>query len=428
MPKILDSVVMDLVLNEIENAKNTKKILLWTYLLSEPLICLFGLFSVILVKDLEASAAQIAVFTMLKPTVSVISYFWTSILGKNGNVLVKNLVKSTYLSAPPLFFFYLFDNVWLAIASCLVYMIFSRAQMPLLMEIFKRNVSKENREKSFGSISMFAYAEGVILSLIIGTILDIDHTNFKGLFFLFSILILVTGLIQRRLHITENSITKENEPEAKNKAKQSLTSLITHPLKETLRLLKKRKDFARFQYGFMISMVGLMFAMPAIPFFLVEQGLSYTSLIIAFSICQGLGVILATPFWTRWMRKASIDRQSQYVCFGFGLFYLLLALSVLGPIWLFSSYLLYGVVQAGSRILWHLSGPTFANDEESTPYSAINVLMVGVRGIIVPPLGAYFFECFGAESTLIVGMILCSLGGAYFFAIERVQSPRTLEN
>ncbi|MBS0654677.1 MAG: MFS transporter [Verrucomicrobia bacterium] len=384
-----------------ENATKTKRVLLWTYLLSEPLVCLFGLFSVILVKDLGATALQIAVFTMLKPTVSVISYFWTSIVGQRGNVLIQNLVKTTYFSALPFFFLYFFDNVWLAIACSLIYMIFSRAQMPFLMELFKRNVAKESREKSFGSISMFAYAEGVILSLVIGMTLDHNHTYFKELFVLCSILILIVGLLQRRLHVT-------SEPE------ECAAKKTSHPLKETIALLKRRKDFARFQFGFMISMIGLMFAMPAIPFFLSEQGHSYTTLMAAFSICKGCGFVAAMPFWTKWMEKASIERQSLFVCVGFGLFYLLLALSVLGPLWLFASYLLYGIVQAASHMLWHLSGPAFANNEESTPYSAVNVLMVGVRGIIVPPLGAYFFECFGAVATLIVGMALCLLGGLYF--------------
>src|SRR5262245_33340806 len=86
-------IYMDLFLTRTENAEKTKKILLWTYLLSEPFVSLFALFSVILAKDLQATAIQIAVFTMLKPTVSVISYFWTSFLGKNSNSLVKNLVK-----------------------------------------------------------------------------------------------------------------------------------------------------------------------------------------------------------------------------------------------------------------------------------------------------------------------------------------------
>lgn len=47
-------------------------------------------------------------------------------------------------------------------------------------------------------------------------------------------------------------------------------------------------------------------------------------------------------------------------------------------IMLYVAYGLYGVMQAGSELGWHMSGPCFAQEKDSTVFSSTNVLMVGI--------------------------------------------------
>jgi hypothetical protein len=67
-------------------------------------------------------------------------------------------------------------------------------------------------------------------------------------------------------------------------------------------------------------------------------------------------------------------------------------------------------MQAGSELSWHLSGPIFARDEESSQFSGVNVLTVGVRGCAIPQLGALFCLFAPAASILLLGAVSCFIG------------------
>ena len=56
-------------------------------------------------------------------------------------------------------------------------------------------------------------------------------------------------------------------------------------------------------------------------------------------------------------------------------------------VWFYLAYIVYGVAQGGSHLCWHMSGPIFARNENSAMFSSVNVVMVGIRGCIGPPLG-----------------------------------------
>ena len=75
--------------------------------------------------------------------------------------------------------------------------------------------------------------------------------------------------------------------------------------------------------------------------------------------------------------------------------------------WLYGGYILYGIMQAGSEMSWHLSGPLFSKDEESSVYSNINVLTVGLRGCFIPILGSLLAYIFQASGVMIIGSALC---------------------
>ena len=51
----------------------------------------------------------------------------------------------------------------------------------------------------------------------------------------------------------------------------------------------------------------------------------------------------------------------------------------------------------------------FAQNENSSPFSTVNVIAVGVRGIFVPLIGAYLLAQFGALTVIIVSGMLCLL-------------------
>ena len=397
----------------------TRFSLISTYLLTEPFVSIFALLTIILTKYMGASPFQIAAFTMLKPTVSVFSFYWGFHVSQKPKTLRSNLLFANFFSVLPFLLFPFFDSIWFLIVASACYMLFSRAAVPALMEILKINLPKQTYEKLFSLASTLAYGSGVIIGIVIGQIMDHDQNSWKMLFFISACLVMVSVFIQSRLPIRREEKGQSTTPD-------TIYKWLLHPLKESFSLIRRRPDFAHFQWGFMIAMIGLMLAMPAIPFFLTDIQVSFTELMISFNICKGLGFTLSSPFWTKGLKYFNINQLSNAICVGFGAFYFFMLLAAYGVGFLFFAYLLYGVVQGGSHLIWHLSGPMFSGNDDSSPYSAVNVLMVGLRGAVVPPIGALFCSLLGPQMTIGIGMLICFYGGYYLISkkpqIETLQT------
>ena len=104
---------------------------------------------------------------------------------------------------------------------------------------------------------------------------------------------------------------------------------------------------------------------------------------------------------------------TQWILFGFACYLLFMILSRVDRGCFYPSFLFYGVAQAGSHLLWNLSGILFSAKEDSTPFSRLNILMLGLRGAVAPALGGVLCKVFGPVPVFVVGIILCLVGVGY---------------
>jgi hypothetical protein len=380
---------------------HTKKAVLWTSILNEPLLTIYALFSFILHKDLGASALQIGVLTMLKPMVSLFSMYWCSMIAKRPDRILSNVVYAGILSRLPFFFFPLIDNPWILIGAVVFYMMLSRGAMPAWVEILKMNLPTKSRGSIYSWGSAIGYIEGVVIAIGVGYLLDHYYEVWRYLF-PFSALIGIIGVY------IQSKIPMKHLPEPLEKSSFNLKELIINPWKEAYILLKENKGFRQYQWGVMFCGFGVMVIQPALPLFFVDiLGLSYTDLAIALSIWKGIGYSVTSPFWGKRFASSNIYNFSGLIFIFMGLFPLLLFFAPINHIWVFIAYLAYGIGSAGCHISWNLSGPYFSNEENSSVYSSINILMVGIRGSFIPPLGSLLCVVFGPITVLAVGFIFC---------------------
>ena len=163
--------------------------------------------------------------------------------------------------------------------------------------------------------------------------------------------------------------------------------------------------------------VGLMLIMPALILYSVDDlGLTHADMTLSRFVWMGLGFVLATPFWKRKITYANIYRLTALACLLFAISALFWMLGALHLKWFFLAFFFYGMAQAGSHLIWHLSGPLFARDEESSLFSTVNILTVGVRGLIVPFVASLLCEWVGALFVLALGLCACLCGTIYLFA------------
>lgn len=387
--------------------KATRAALLGSSLLGELFYSFFSLMPFILRKDLFATTFQLSLFTTLKPAVSVLSFYWSSRIVRTKRSLRGNLVVAGILARVPFLLFPFFGNIWYMIFASAIYMLFSRAAIPAWMEVLKLNLDEKKRDRLFSRGAILGCIENVMIALLIGFSMDSYKSAWKVIFVITSILGIVGVYLQWR-----TPICSEDRKESINRSFLG----VLKPWRDSFSLLKKRRDFLKYQMGTFIAMFGFMMSIPAIYLFYSDYlALTHTQMTVGRYIVMGVGYVIFSAVWARAMQKFSIDNLTGIVCFGFSLFPLFLIFAIFNKVFLFLAFLSYGITQSGSHLIWNLSGPIFAGDEDSSKYSRINVLMVGVRGTVAPLLGGLLCEMFGVFFVFSVSIFMCIFGTFYMF-------------
>ena len=385
---------------------STRLALIWMHLANEPLAALFTIMLFILKKDLGATTLQISVFAALQPTISVFSFYWGANLLRQRSKLLSNLIGAWVLARLPFLCFPFVENVWFLIFAGGIYQLFFRAGTPAMMEILKLNMEKKSREKLYSLVYVLSFIESIFLGLFIGKVLDLHGDAWKILFFVSALLSITSIFIQMRIPMPPPKQDQNVLPITANR--------VIQPIKDCIHLMRSRPDFAEFQWGFMIGGFGSMLIKPAtIIYYADVLSINYGNLTIARYIWMGFGVVCSSFLWRHGLGIISINRLTSIVILGFGLFPFILLLAKYGLFWINIAFLFYGIAQAGSHLIWNLSGTLFAINEDSSKFSATNILMVGLRGIIAPLLGGALCDSLGPTTVLILGICIC-ISGAYF--------------
>lgn len=385
----------------------TKSFLYGSTLLHEPFNSFFPLLSYILAKDLGASALQIVLFVMLQPVAAIFSFYWSELVSQNRHTLKTNLLGAGLLARLPFLFAIWTGSIWAVIAGSSIYMLFCRAAIPAWMEMLKLNLPRRVRERVFSVSTALGYGEGALIAIALGSLLDHNVNMWRPLFSGAILLGLCGVIIQVCLPIRK----KEVKLHSSLREGRSFREALAQPWRDGYHLMKTRSDFCRFQWAFMFGGFGLMMLKPVLPLFLAEKlHISYCELTFAYSICKALGIVLASNLWGRAMSKISIASFINFVLIGFAVYPLLIFLGIFSIQWIFIAFFVYGIAQAGSHLIWHLSGPIFAHEEDSSRFSGVNIMTVGVRGAVGPPFGGLLCALFGPVVVLMVSSLFCISG------------------
>lgn len=392
-------------LEEARSLQKTRSAFLWSNLLNTPLWALFNMLPFILFKDLHATPFEITAIIILKPAGSLIAPYWSALIEKRPDRLLANLIWARILSHIPFFFFPFVDNPWFFIASFGFYMMLTRGTLPAWMEVLKKNIPSKLRERVFAYGSTVSYLGAALVPFALGGIMDSVAGSWRWIFPITALISLVSVLFKCRIPIVLDS---EESANAKRPQKLSFIQQFKKPWKSAWELILKRPDYARYQLGFMLGGSGLIIMQPALPaFFMDGLHLSYTELAVALTLCKGIGYAATSSGWARLMNKIDAYRFNSFVTLLAFVFPFCLLAAQVNLAWLYGGYILYGIMQAGSEMSWHLSGPLFAKDEDSSVYSSINVLTVGLRGCFVPALGTLIAYAFHSSGVMLIGAMLC---------------------
>ena len=388
-------------------SQKTRLAYVFTSILNAPFWGLFNMLPFILYKDLQATPLQITLIIILKPAVSLIALYWGSFIEKRTDYLIPNVILAKVISHLPFFLFPFINSPWFFIFSFGFYMVLARGVMPAWMEILKINIPDVFREKVFAQSASISHIGAAIIPFVLGGLLDSLGQSWRFIFPVTALLSLFSIFFMLRIPVL-NKAKEIHLSKPQILFKTSFVEYLVKPWKSAWKLLCRRKDYAYFQLGFMLGGSGLIIMQPALPVFFMDRlNLSYTELAVALTLCKGVGFALTSPYWAALINKIDIYRFNSWITLLAFLFPITLLLSQNNLMWLYGGYILYGIMQAGSEMSWHLSGPLFSKDEESSVYSNINVLTVGLRGCFIPILGSLLAYIFQASGVMIIGSALC---------------------
>lgn len=403
--------------------KNIQWIFVLSKLLNSPLGVMYGLLSFILCKNFHASPLQITLLISSKPIVAIISFYSLVFIKNRPDRLKFLILLSTFIGFVPCFLFPFLDSSWFCIFSFALFMMAARAMLPAWTEIFKLNVSAEERGKVFSRGSTVNYLANIVIPLIVAPLMDAYPGSWKWIFFFLACLQLFHLFLLSQLKVNfASTISSEKE----GREALSFQAILWGPWKKSWALMKERSDFRNYQIVFIFGGAGLILAQPVLPLFFEEVlHLSYTQLAFATSLCKGVGFALTSPIWARWFNRISIHAFNFHVTAAAGLFALILVFMGNQVGWIYIAYFIYGLMQAGSELSWHLAGPKFSQKEDSTLFTSVNVMMVGLRGCVAPFLGELLFLFSNSTTVFFVSALLCLTGSMYSLWLS-VKAKETL--
>ncbi len=374
----------------------------------------------ILVQELGATTEQVAVMVSLRPVVSLLSIYFSSAIANRTDRIKKNIIYLTLLAHLPILFFPFATNTWYFIAASAFFISCEKGAKPAWMELLKINLKSDERQKLFSWVATCSYSFGMLAPWIFGIPMDQVPGLWRWLFVGTSLLSMSALLAQIKIKVDISEVPKIE--------KISRVQAFLKPWIEAKRLLATDPLFRLFQWGFFFGGAGLMLMKSAIPHFIMrELGFSYTELSFAVALYTALGYATTSPFWAKWMRKENLFQVVGLVTLIMAIFPLCILGGKIHIYMIYLAYALYGIMQAGSEISWHLSGPLFARQGDSSTYTSVNVLLVGVRGLIFPSIGTLLLSSFMPITPLLVGSLLCLIG-TYLMLSQRQFQKISLGN
>ncbi len=401
--------------------QRTRSAFIWSRILRTPFWSIFLLLPYILYKDLHATPLQIGVVVALKPSVSLLSMYWSSLIKNRRSLLIPNVVWASILGLIPFFFFPFIDNPWFFIFSFGFFMTLHRGVVPAWMEIMKLNLPERSCQRIFAWGNAFSYLGEGLLPFFFGWILDDYFQAWRWIFPVAASVAVIPIFFQCRMYIPDDEKPEEIMPPMNWKIH------ILEPWKKAWKLLIVRPDFRAFQIGFMFGGMGLMFMQSVLPaYFIGVLNLTYTELGMALTFCKGIGFALTSEMWARWIARVDVYRFSGVVTLIAFLFPVMLIFAQYHIAWVYIAYIVYGAMQSGSELCWHLSGPIFAKKEDSTLYSTVNLIAGGLRGCFTPACSLYLCSLFSPALAIMVGGGFCLLATTTLFSYSRKFSAHSV--
>jgi hypothetical protein len=282
---------------------------------------------------------------------------------------------------------------------------------PAINVMLKTNYRHEN----FGKL--YAYSTSVnkmimlVVTFLYGMILDFDFYAFRYVFPLVAALGIISIFILSGIDVHHIAIERKAD---------SVWKSVKLSVYRMSRIIKDNKPYRDFELGFMGYGFAFMMTSPVINIFLNEGlNLNYSSVAFYKNAYNIIAIVLLF-FSGRWLGRMDPRKFAAFTFISLGLYILFMLLAQyfrasfnIGNIQVYYSlilsFLAYGYFAATMVLLWNIGSAYFCKPEEADDYQSNHLFLTGVRSILAPILGVFFYETIGFTWTFMIGVLFSVL-------------------
>ena len=275
--------------------------------------------------------------------------------------------------------------------------------------LYKANYPDTHRGWTVGLLRMFAFAAAGLVGLGAGQCLDLWPTSYHIIFPVGGVLALLASVYYARIRVRGR--------EFQGGSGGSRGSRLG--LAEAVAVVRKDRRFVIYEIGYILAgsanFIGFPFIVKSLNEDLHARALA---IVVVLALIPNLLQAVTSPFWGRWLDRVS--PMTARVIFGIllmGSYGSFLAGSLWGVYSLFCvGAVLRGLLLGGSMVVWATGSLYFAGTRDAAPaYTSVHVSLTGLRGSIMPFVGAVLYERIGAW-TFGVSVVLAGASTLLFVA------------
>jgi len=270
--------------------------------------------------------------------------------------------------------------------------------------------------KNFGALYSYATSINKVMMLVVtflyGLLLDADNYAFVYVFPIVALAGVSSVYILTKIPYLENYEKTPSKP---------IFLVVGDSIRNMIQVLKSNVPYRHFEAGFMFYGFGFMISYPIIYIYFYEAlALNYTS-VAFYRNSYNILAILILPFFGKLMGKIDPRKFANITYSSLALYLFFLAITTFLPFYvewlnikLYYTLIFYVIFQgffaATMVLLWNIGSAYFCKPAEAATYQSIHLFLVGVRGLVAPLIGIFFYELLGFNFTFGLAIIFPLIG------------------
>ncbi len=200
------------------------------------------------------------------------------------------------------------------------------------------------------------------------------------------------------------------------------------PLRKVITLLKRRRDFLRYEMIFMIFGGAFMMTGPVVPIYLVDElDLGYDIIGLTRGTVSQITGVLAMLIFGKIFDRTTPHRLAVFLFSAMSLYPVMLILAghadgFMQTVVISVTFAYFGAMMSGVLILWQLASIRFSGDEDAGVYHSVHLTSTGVRGLFAPLLGYTIMTIAGIQTALFTSASLFLLAGIMMGVMRWIDS------